>query len=590
MIRLIRETTVRETVEQYVDDVLSGAIIACKTVIQAVKKYRSERADPDFPFTFDEKRATREVRFFPDFLCHSIGEWADDPFELSPWQAFCVWNIYGWLRPDGTRRIRKLILVIARKNGKSTFIAGLAIKFGAADCEPGAQVFIGATKIEQARIVFDEAERMVRGSKFIFKHAAIIKNKISFPRSHSFIKPLGSDKAFDGLNPHCTVFDEFHAYKEHHRPFVDTLSTGGGSRSQPIIAIITTAADDKALLYHEEIDYARDVLSGAFLDHSLFVMIYELDKDDDPFAKDFDESILIKSNPNLGVSCKPEYLTQKLVEARNKPQSKNVFMRYHGNCSVSSVEDAIDIEIWDACAGPMSNWDDAYSVGIGVDLGGWDDLASFGMTARFEVDLPTRLKRDKTCPVCQEKSDPNDDVCAGGCVSTVFRYESKTRSFIAEDTERDLNAEPFRTWIENGDLTVAEYVVTELKTGLIEEALAIGIQMVAYDPFGAAQLSEELEQEGMIAVKMPQTHTHFNEIVKEYLTAISEGRFKPDESDVVLRWAASNMALKSDSQKRVMPAKSDSKEKIDPAVAMLMSMKACNSAPARCTGSLYTTG
>ena len=560
---MIQNVTTREAVEQYCDEVLSGDIVACELVTKAVEKYRKEMASigkHDWPFTFDENKASLAIQFFPMLLRHSVAEWAGQPFELCPWQKFIVWNIFGWQRKDNTRRFRKLFMSVARKNGKSTFCAGLAIMLAAADGESAAQVLIAATKQAQARIIFEECDRMLGQSPHIAKHATRHKANIAFNSTHSYIRPLGSDRSFDGLNPHGCFFDELHEWREGgQRKFYNTMTTGGASRTQPLQVTITTAGDETSYLYLEQYEYAKGVIQGDIRDDSVFAIIYELDKDDDPFADGFDEALMVKSNPCYGISVKPEYISQQLLEYRNKPQSKSVFMRYHANRIVSSVEEAITAKIWDSCSGDLSNWMEADGIGAGVDLGGWDDLASIAYAARFE--LP------------------------GGDENKIYRHEVRTVSFISEDTKRDLSEEPFASWIASGKLIVCRHVISELRDRLLDDCMGLGIEMIAFDPFQAAQLAENLEAEGMKPIKMPQNHSHFNETIRQYLQQVTDGRFKPDINDVVLRWAALNMCLNRNSQDRLMPDKKSSKSKVDPAVAMLMAVRASNAAAPRFKGS-----
>lgn len=563
---MIRNATTRDNIETYCEAVLAGDIVACELVVKAVEKFcdeleRSASADIDFPFSFIWEEAEDCCEIFPSLLRHSKGEWAGKPFELSPWQMFIIANIYGWKRQDGTRRFRKAFISVARKNGKTSVCAGLELLMLFLDTEAGAEVYIGATKIDQAKLIHDEAERMLRQSPHIAQHAEIFKNNITFPANNGFARPLGSDKPFDGLNPSAVFFDEVHAWKEQHRDFFNTMITGSGSRTQPLQVIITTAGDNRSQIYHEEAEYARSVIKGDFVDDSVFAMIFELDKTDDPFAEDFELETMRKANPGLGVSVKEDYLHQQLIEAKNKPQAKNRFVRYHANRCVSSVEEAITAEIWDAMAGEMSDWMLADGVGAGVDIGGRDDLAAYAMTAKFKTG--------------EDKEE-----------RPIYRYESKSVAFIASDTKRDLLAQPFAQWITDGKLIVCDYVISTLKERLIEDCQKYGIELVAYDPYQATQLAEDLENEGITPVKMAQNHTQFNETMASYQQEISEGRFMPDESDVVLRWCALNMAVNRDSKDRIMPDKKHSKEKIDAAVAMLMSKRACTQSLPRQTGSL----
>ena len=247
---MIRDLTSKEIAEQYAESVIAGEIVACRFVKQACQKYFDERNrinNVDFPFYFDEKKADMACRFFPAVLKHSIGEWAGSKFQLAPWQAFVIWNLFGWQKDDDTRRFRRAFISIGRKNGKSTLAAGLAILLGIGDGEAGAQVYCAATKMDQAKIIFSEAKRMIQQSPAISKHSEIFKLNISFPNSDSYIRPLGSDKPFDGLSPHLVLLDELHAFGERHREFLDTMLSGSGSRRQPLQVTVTTAGSEKSL-------------------------------------------------------------------------------------------------------------------------------------------------------------------------------------------------------------------------------------------------------------------------------------------------------------------------------------------------------
>lgn len=558
---MIANVTYRDVVEQYCEDVLNGSVVACESIKSAVRRFQSDLAKSqtvDFPYHFDWVAADKGCEFYPGVLRHSIGPCAGKAFVLSPWQCFCEANIDGWKRADGTRRFRKAVILVARKSGKSTWMAGRTIKQAAFDGEAVAQVFIGATKLDQSKIIFDEAERMARNSPAIFRRASILKNNIAFPKSGSFIRPLGSDKPFDGLNPHGVFFDELHAWQEYHRKFYDTMTTGGGARSQPLTLMITTAADESGLIYHEEIEYCRQILNGTIINENVFCALYELDEDDDPF----DESTWIKANPNLGVSLQIEYLREQAAEAKAKPQAFNRFLRYHCNRNVSSVESGFTLKLWDSIRGPLSDWKDADSVGAGFDLGGWDDLASFGMVARFKIG---------------EDSESNP----------IYRFEAKSWSFCSTESKRDLTQQPFAQWISEGRIQTNKHVVSLLLERLVAQCEIYGVEYIAYDPYNAAAAAEMLEQQGLTPIKMPQSHIHYNEPISAMLDACGSGRFTPDENDSVLRWSALNMAYNRNPRDQVMPDKANSKDKIDAIVGVLMAFRACVAAPSKFIGSFF---
>ena len=557
-------------VDRYIDDVLGDKILTCKSARAAVNRYVDdlERQNTDeFPYYLSVDAASACCDFFPGLLRHSIGKCSGKPFILEPWQAFGIWNIFGWKRcADRTRRFRRFFWTMARKNGKSCMGSGVAILGAMADTNPFtqrpedvAEVILCATKKEQVeKVMYAEIERMRLQSPHVKNLSTPINRQITFKHNQGYIRCIGSDKPFDGLNPHMVLMDEKHAWREHHRKFYDTMVTGSGNRAQPIIGDFTTAGDDTSQLWQEDYNYATGVARGDFPDETYFSYIFELDEDDDPL----DESMWIKANPNLGVSIGLEYLREQAAKAATSAVDLNRFTRYHGNRKVSATERFITEKDWDELADELSDWRQADVITAGIDLGGRDDLASFAMCARFPID---------------EDDDGN----------TVWRYEVVTRSFIAEDTYRDLNKQPWQGWIAENELTKCRYVVSALRDEFLRLAVEMNVRAVAYDPHQAIQLGDELAEAGLEVIKMPQNTHQYNEPMEELRSAIREHRFTPCKNDRILRWCALNMMTTSNYQNKIMPDKRNSSEKIDAAVAMVMSLKLAMLAPSRPTGSLF---
>ena len=229
---------------------------------------------------------------------------------------------------------------------------------------------------------------------------------------------------------------------------------------------------------------------------------------------------------------------------------------------MSSFERFILPDDWDANADELSDWSNADAITAGIDLGGRDDLASIGIVARFPMDEDDEGK-------------------------TIWRYEGFSRSFIVDETHRDLKKQPWAGWVANKQLKVTRYVVAALRDEFLVLADQLGIRAVAYDPYNAAQLGDELEQAGLEVLKMPQNHFHFNEPMEELTAAIREHRFRPDKSDCILRWCSLNMMTTTNAQGKMMPDKRNSSEKIDATVALLMGLRLSMLAPSRPSGSLF---
>lgn len=555
-------------VQSYIDGVLSGEIVACELVQCAVQRHVDDLArqsTQDFPYHFDAGHASAAVDFFPLMLRHSIGDFAGRSFELEPWQAFAVWCIFGWKQDeDNARRFRKVYWSMARKNGKSCIAAGFAFLMGMIDINPEtgkpesvAEVILSATKKEQVeKVVYAEIERMRVQSPEIAALSTRENKQITFRHNMGSIRCVGSDKPYDGLNPHCVIMDELHAWKEHHRKFYDTMQTGSGYRRQPLLVTVTTAGDDQSHLWREEYEYSAGVARGTIKDEQVFSYSFELDKDDDPL----DEANWIKANPNLGVSVRIDYLRQLARQAAEQKLALNRFTRYHGNRVVTSTEKAFDLIAWDRCEEVLSDWRQADAIAAGVDMGSRDDFAAFALCARF----PMGSEDDKT----------------------VYRYEGRAFAYVSEDTERDLNRQPFADWIYRGILKSRKYATLELKDDLLEQCYELGVVGVAYDPYNAQALSEELTKEGVPAVRMAQNCSQFNEPVRELLQCITDGRFAHD-GNPLLRWSAGNAVLVRDRTDRWMYDKKSSSEKIDPVVALTMAFRLCAMAPERASGKLF---
>lgn len=269
--------------ERYIRGVLDGTVVVGKRIRLAVERHvrdleRAEAGDPDFPFYFDPAAADRPIQFVHNFCRHSKGEWAGQPVVLEDWQQFSFWVAFGWRRREtGYRRFRIVYKKVARKNGKSTETSGVGIYLTIGDREPGAEVYSAATKKDQAKIIHDEAVRMVRKSPDLSEVLTVVKNNISHIDSASKFEPLSADeKTLDGLNVHGGLLDEIHAHPN--RGVFDVIETATGARRQALIWIITTAGivtPNSIALELEE--YGDKILRGIIKDETFLPLCWDID-------------------------------------------------------------------------------------------------------------------------------------------------------------------------------------------------------------------------------------------------------------------------------------------------------------------------
>ena len=176
-------------------------------------------------------------------------------------------------------------------------LAGIGLALLDFDNEPAASVVFAATKRDQAKIAHDEATRMVKASPALNKRVTVLRNNLTVKSTHSTAEPLSSDaKSADGLSVSCAVLDEFHAHKD--ADLLNVLKSATGARTNPLIAVITTAGFNIGGPCFQLMRGAGEVLEGKTSDDSLFALMYTLDDDDD-FT---DPSVWIKANPSVDVS------------------------------------------------------------------------------------------------------------------------------------------------------------------------------------------------------------------------------------------------------------------------------------------------
>jgi phage terminase large subunit-like protein len=550
---MIAHANPQHDVQDYIDGVLSGEIVVGRLVLLAVQRHVQDLEHAHSRgWKFDKDIATRAVLFFPKCCRHSIGEWDGERFELAPFQKFIIWCLFGWRNiQTGLRRFRKAYLTFARKNGKTTLCSGLALLCMFADepFEPGAEVYCAATKEDQAKILHREAVRMVQASPALRKRATVrasAPQRISWEDKHSLFRPLGSDKPFDGLNPHCIVLDELHAWREHHRPFHETMNTGSGSRRQPLMAIITTAGDDKSQLWLEEDEFAvkvlESVIDGNIIDDTAFAFVARIDDGDDPF----DEKVWPKANPNYGVSVKPEYLRTQANEAKHKPTTTNQFLRYHCNVKVGSSERAISSEMWKKGSQPLTIKQGSEGFG-GFDLGRSDDWCAIG--AAF--------------PFYRETDEGR----------AIDHWEVIAKAWCCKDGTFPVAQEPFRSWIRDGLLEVhdgdqVDFSVVERTAVAWSNQYAI--RNWAYDPNFASVIAQRLQEEhGLEIYKFIQSHRSYNEPVRTFTRELHAGNIWHG-NEPILGWQAGNLTVNRNAKDEWMPDKGNKLHKIDGMVAVLM--------------------
>jgi len=276
--------------------------------------------DTTSEWEYDPDKGNHAINFIEGFCKHSKGAMGGKPIILELWQKAMIAAAFGIVHKiDETRKFQEVMLVVGRKNGKSTIAAAVGLYLQVADGEPGAECYAVATKRDQAKIIWLEAKRMVKKSPALLKRIKPLVAELVSDFNDSSFKPLGSDSdTLDGLNVHGALLDEIHAWKD--KNLYDVIIDGTSSREQPMIFITTTAGSVRESIYDIKIDEAEQVINGykdpnGYKNERLLPIIYELNH-----RKDWvDEQYWYQANPGLGTIKKKDQLAGKVEKAKKNP-------------------------------------------------------------------------------------------------------------------------------------------------------------------------------------------------------------------------------------------------------------------------------
>jgi phage terminase large subunit-like protein len=500
--------------------------------------------------------------------------WARKPFEPDLWQiVFVIAPLFGWLHDDDEGRLVRvhttLYLEVPRKNGKSTLAAVIGLYLLTADREPGAEVVAAAADRDQARAVYDVAQKMAKGSPALRRRCRPGTRAITVESTSSTFKVLSADAwRKHGLNLHGSVIDELHVHKN--REMVETLETSTGSRTQPITAIITTAGlDDPGSIYTEKRDLAekaaremhttedRALEDVRLPDPSTLVVIYTVDKSDDPF----DEATWRTANPGYGRSLRPSYMRDRANKARASVPALNGFLRLHLNVRTGQHVRWLALDAWDRSGAGFCRSDEEELAGrrgyAGLDLASSTDLAALA------VVLPIF------------RPDPADEA------KEIEDLEVIIRAWTPADTVKDRaerDRAPYLDWIRDGWLipvpgAVLDYDVLEAEIKWLGGIL--DLRRLHFDRWGSKQLIGHLRDElgSKRVFEMGQGHASMTAPMKEAEKLVLEGRLRHG-ANPVLRWAVASLAAKLDPAGNVKPDREKSTGRIDPFVALVMGIDA----------------
>lgn len=503
--------------------------------------------DPESEWEYDPKKANHALEFIENYCKHSKGKMGGKPFILELWQKALVAATFGMVHKiDGTRKYQEVVLVVARKNGKSTLAAAVGLYLQIADGEPGAEVYACATKKDQAKIIWLEAKRMVRKSPILRKRMKTLVAEINSDFNDSFFRPLGRDSdSLDGLNVHGALLDEIHAWQDQN--LYDVIVDGTSSREEPLIFVTSTAGTVREQVFDTKYDECELVINGygdpdGYKNERLLPIIYELNN-----RKDWvNEEDWYQANPGLGTIKQIDQLRNKVNKAiANSKLVKNLLCKDF-NIRETSTEAWLAFEdLNNTATFDLLALKPRYCV-AGIDLGATTDLTC--------ATIIFRVPEDNTLYVKQMYWLPSD--------------------LLEERIKEDKI--PYDIWLDQGLLRVSEGNKVNYKDVTnwfleVQNELDIYIYKIGYDNWSSTYLVDELKQNfgEHTTEAVIQGAKTFSSPLKRMEADLKAKKVNYNNSPI-LKWNLSNASVSIDRNDNIALVKtSNSRKRID-GVASLM--------------------
>ncbi|NEZ80470.1 terminase large subunit [Clostridium botulinum] len=527
---------------EYWEGIKTGKYIVSKRVYRQYERLVNDMGEKphNYKYIFDESKANKPIEFIERFCKHSKGEWAGKPVILELFQKAYISALFGFIdKETGLRRYKESMFYVARKNGKTTMLSGIAAYMMIADGEGGAEVFSIATKKDQARLLFDETHNMIKQSPDLSKHIKKRKSDLYFPLTMSRLQPLGKNSdTLDGLNAHCVIMDELHSIKD--RNLYEVMKQSMSARREPLMIMITTAGTVRECIFDDMYEYACNVVDGTFHDDTFLPILYELDKKEEWT----EPKAWPKANPGLGIIKKIDDLEVKVERTKNNPKDLSGVLTKDFNIrdTISSAwltfDDLNNDETFD-----IKDFKNCYAIG-GADLSITTDLT-----------CATLLLMDK---------------------DTHKRYIHQMYWLPRDSFEKrvQLDKIPYDKWLQCGLLRLCNgnsINYSDVTAWFNEMLNDYGITplWIYYDSYSAKYWVEEMEQHGFKMVRCIQGARTLS-LPMQMMGADLQARKINYNNNPILKWCLTNTGVETDRNGNIVPIKNQAaKQRIDGMASML---------------------
>lgn len=532
-------------ITEYHKQIAKGKVVSLK-VAKVYKELSELINDTTSEWEYDSARANHAIEFIENYCRHSKGKFGGQHFVLELWQKALIAATFGIVHKiDRTRKFQEVLLVVGRKNGKSTLAAAIGLYMMVADGERGSEVYACGTKRDQAKIIWLEAKKMVKKSPSLLRRIKPLVGELVADFNDSSFKPLGSDSnTQDGLNVHCGLLDEIHAWKT--KELYDVIVDGTSSREEPLIFITTTAGTIRESIYDIKYDEAVAIINGygqkdGYKNERMLPIIYELDKREEWT----DSECWAKANPGLGTIKQTNQLANKVAKAQeNGMLIKNLVCKEF-NIRETSTEAWLNFEdINNETMFSVEALKPQYGIG-GVDLSSTTDLTA--------AKVIFQVRDDPRIYVRQMYWLPED---------------SLDRRVQEDKIPYDIWADLELLRLVPGNKVKGQYVTEWFKEIHHEED--IFLMYIGYDAWSATYWVDEMENEfGKIMVPVKQGKQTLSEPMKS-LGADLQSKLIIYNNNPIDKWCLTNTSIDIDKNGNIQPIKgTNQRRRIDGAAALL---------------------
>ena len=536
--------------EEYARKVISGEIVACHRIKQVYTMLLDKLVNQDKhdPWVFDEKLSLEPIEFIEAFCKQAQGKMGT-PLKLELFQKAKFQAVFGFVHKETRfRQYNECLTIEGRKNGKSSETAAVNLFLLMGDKEGAPEIYNIATMLDQAKIGFEYAYKMVKQSPMLRKHIRKRMSDLYFSYNMGIIKPLASNSnSLDGLNAHGVTIDELAAIKN--RDIYDLMKQSMSARQQPLLFCITTNGFVRDNIYDSQYEYACGVLDGKITDNRFLPFIYELD-DKSEWDK---EECWLKANPGLGTIKSIQFLRECVAKAKADSAFKPTVMVKDFNMPENSATAWLT---WDE----INNQDEFEfsKMGFRYGVGGFDAAETTDLFAAKAL--------------CMRSGDDRIYV-----KSMYWLPEEVLRQMDSDGNRRERDNVPYLLWEKQGLLRTTPGNKIDKRCVLewfkeIRDKDDVYLSWIGYDPWHVEdslldEFRREFGREAMVPVRQGVATLSYP--MKSLKGDLAAKRIVFNKNPIDM-WNLSNLEIRHDINGNIQPVKGvDTRKRIDGAMALI---------------------